>query len=308
MKKEYFILIALIVIFSAYIVFHKDNRANYNLPVIGKTDTSKITRLMVTKNGKTIEFSKKNKIWTLTDKAFKADETAVENMLDTFRSFRLSALVSDRGDLKRYELDKQHAIHVTAFNGTAKVFDFSMGKTAPSYNHTFVTLKGDKNIYHAKGNFRSYFDKSVDDFRDKTVVQFKKNDIKQFSIEKGRVSKIFTAHKKKGSKNQIQWLAKDGRAVDSQAVSDLLDAVSFLDCETYPDSPSKKELEGKTPLCHIRLKGKKPIELKLYKGTEKDSFNGLSSMSDYVFTLSLYNGNQILSNADKLLGITKKKK
>ena len=47
------------------------------------------------------------------------------------------------------------------------VFEFTIGKQAPSFNHTFVMTGSDKNIYHAKGSFRADFNKTVDEFKEK---------------------------------------------------------------------------------------------------------------------------------------------
>ncbi|MBU8848113.1 MAG: DUF4340 domain-containing protein [Desulfobacterales bacterium] len=170
MKKEYLILIALILILGAYLLFHKENKDNYILPEIVKIDVSKITGLIIDKKEGLIEFTKKEGNWTLTDQECPADSPSVENMLDTLKTFKLSALVSEKDDLKRYELDDGKRIRVKVMKSRETLFEFTMGKTAPTFNHTFVMLKNDKNIYHANGSFRSYFDKSVEDFKEKKIV------------------------------------------------------------------------------------------------------------------------------------------
>jgi len=170
MKKEYLILIALILILGAYLLFHKENKDNTILPEIIKIDISKITGLVIDKKEGPIKFTKKEGGWVLTDKEYPADSPSVENMLDTLKKLKLSALVSQKGDLKKYELDNENHIKVKAVNGQETLFEFTMGKTAPTFNHTFVMLTNDKNVYHANGSFRSYFDKSVEDFKEKKIV------------------------------------------------------------------------------------------------------------------------------------------
>lgn len=170
MKKEYLILIALILILSGYLLFHKKNKATYVLPEIVKLDTAKITDIIINKKEGQIKFTKKEKVWILTDKAYPADSSSVENMLDTLKTLKLSALVSQKEDVKRYELDEENRIQVNVMNGQETLFEVTLGKTAPTFNHTFIMLKNDKNIYHANGNFRSYFDKTVEDFKEKKIV------------------------------------------------------------------------------------------------------------------------------------------
>ncbi|SDT84118.1 DUF4340 domain-containing protein [Desulfobacula phenolica] len=318
MKKEYMILIALILILGAYLLFYKGNKDHYTLPEIPQIDVAKITSLTLDKKEGAIAFTKKGKNWVLTDKEYPADSPAVENMLDTIKTFKLSALVSQKGDLKRYELDNEHHIRVKLVQDEKTIFEFTLGKTAPSFNHTFVMLANDKNIYHANGSFKSYFDKPQDDFRDKKVLEFKQASIKQFTIEKEGVSKTLILKEdekdpKKSSpkesdpkesnkkKTEITWTAEDGTVADKEAVSNLLSSVAFLECKKYVSVPSKNELEKSLPLCKITLKNEADIELTLFKTDNSDNLIGISSMNEYVFELSQFNGKEIVSNIEKLL-------
>ncbi|MCD4722747.1 MAG: DUF4340 domain-containing protein [Desulfobacula sp.] len=310
MKKEYLILIALILILGAYLLFHKENKDNYVLPKIVQIDISKITGLIIDKKQGSIKFIKKEKNWLLTDKEYLADLPSVENMLDTLKTLKLSALVSQKGDLKRYELDDKKHIRVKVLEGAKTIFEFTMGKPAPTFNHTFVMLTDNKNIYHANGSFRSYFDRAEDNFRDKKVLDFKKESIKRFTIEKDGLSKTLISKKiKKDGKDAFStWNSEDGTSADKEVISNLLSSVSFLECEKYLDSPTKKSYEKEKPLCKIRLENESGIELTLFETDKEDIFKGISSMNDYVFALSQFNGKEIVSNIEKLLGISKKEK
>lgn len=311
MKKEYLILVALILVFSAYLLFHKENRDHTTLPEIKKIDVSKITGVIIDKKPGPLQFTKKDKTWTLTDKKYPADAPAVKNMLDTFKTLKLSALVSQKGDLGRYDLDKEKKIQVKLLEGEKTVFEFSIGKTAPTFNHTFVMLSDNQNIYHANGSFRSNFDKTADDFRDKKVLEFKKASIKKITLEKEGVSRTLTAIEPK-TKNQkkedisVTWRSDDGTVADKKQVSDLLSALSFMECETYLTPGAENELEKKDPLCNIHLENGKNITLTLFKGDKDGPFSGKSSMSSYAFAVSPFNGKEIVSTIDTLLGIQKK--
>ncbi|MBU1341217.1 MAG: DUF4340 domain-containing protein [Proteobacteria bacterium] len=308
MKKEYLILIALILIFSAYLLLHKESKDHYTLPVIEKIDVSKITGLVIAKKENTIEFTKKGQNWILTDKGYPADLPSLENMLDTIKTFKLSALVSQKEDLKRYELDDENRIQVNILVNAKPIFKFTMGKTAPTFNHTFIMLTDNKNIYHANGSFRSHFDKSLEDFRDKKVLEIKKEDVKQFTIEKDGLSSTLISKEDKTDKqaSAITWQSETGTPADKEIVSTLLSSVSFLECEKYLDTPSKKDLEIQPPLCSIRLGNDGKTKLMLFKTDKEETLSGISSMNDYAFVLNQFNGKEIVSTIDTLLGIPKK--
>jgi len=313
MKKETLILISLILVLGGYLFLHKGNKEHNTLPEIKKIDTDTITGIIIDKERGTIKFTKDGKNWTLTDKKYLADSPSVENMLDTFKNFKLSTLVSEKGNLKRYELDDAKQIRVKLLQDGKTIFELRIGKTAPSFNHTFVMLANNRNIYHANGSFRSYFEKSEDDYRDKKVLTFKEESIKKIFIEKDGLSKTLLAEEKKEqSKNKekeikVTWRSEDETPADTEQVSDLLSAVSFLECETYLDSTAKNDLEKKDPLCRINLENKDNLSLTLFKGDKEGSIFGSSSMSKYAFELNQFNGKEIISAVEKLLGIEAKK-
>ena len=95
-------------------------------------------------------------------------------------------------------------------------------------------------------------------------------------------------------------------ATDKEAISDLLSTISFLECEKYLDTPDKNSLKNKKSLCRIQLENQNTIELTLYKNDRQDNIIGISSMNDYLFSLSESDGSRIDENIEKLLGIEKK--
>ena len=316
MKKEYLILILLILLFSAYLFLHKENKDNTPLPEIKKIDMSQVTGLILEKKEGTIKFTRKDKKWFLTDKEYPADSSSVETMLDALKTLKLSALVSEKQDLKRYELNDENRVLVKAMKEAEPVFELAVGKTAPTQNHSFVMIKNDKNIYQANGNLKSHFDKTVEDYRDKNVLEFKEASLKRVTLEKDGVSRAILPREVKKEetkdtekdKTAITWAFEDGNPIDHQVFSNLLPMLSFLKCRTYLDSPTKTELEKNKPLCKIILENESRLELTLFKGDKEEQIKGISSMNNYVFELSRFNGKEILSKVEKLLGIQRDEK
>lgn len=305
MKKEYLILILLILSFSAYLFLHKEDTDNTMLPEIKKIDVEKMTGIVLSKKEGPLKFFKEENKWTITDNAYPADLSSVKSMLDTIKEVKLSALVSQKGNLERYELDEDNRIQVKVTKNQDTLFEFSIGKTAPTANHTFVMVTNNKNVYHANGSFRSHFDKTLEDFRDKKVVEFKEKSIKQFTIEKDGLSKTLISHEEKKDKeaSSMDWKFQDGSSADKAIVSNLLSSVSFLKCEKYLDAFAKNELQKEAPLLTIRFENEEKNELILYKAKTKDNFLGMSSMNEYAFALNSYTGKEIVSNSEKLLGL-----
>ncbi len=308
MKKEYLILIAVIILAGSYLLLHKENHENYKLPEIEEIDTSKLTGIVLNNPQGDIKFTKKEKKWVLTDQEFPADSTSVQNMFDHLKTFKLTALVSQKQDLQRYELDEKKQVHVQLLENGRSIFAFAIGKSAPSFNHTFVMIADDKNIFYAKGTLRGDFNKSMDEYRDKKVLEFHETAIKKFSIEKNGKSKTFLAEeeKKQEKTSDIIWKSEDGTSTDNDTAAELLSDISFLNCEKYPDTPGKEDLKDTKPLCRIQLENKDVMDLILYEDAKHDTLLGISSMNDYVFLLNESKGKKIVENIDRLLGIEKK--
>ena len=314
MKKEYLILVLLIFALSAYLVFKKDNQQNYTLPEPVKIEKGEIDQLIITRKNLSIELTKEKDTWGVSekksDKKYTADMTAVKRLLDVTRNLKVSGLISESLDISRYELDYDHFIEVKAFKGEDLLLSFKIGKTAPSGNHTFIMLAGDTRIYQADQNFKNNFNTSFETLRDKQVLTFKEDAIKQITIEKGGVSKILTVVPSKDDtkKLPVSWKFEDGSSPDKEALTNLVSSLSALTCERFSDSLSKEDLEKESPLLKIIFKNKPPIFLNLFDRNNGDTLVGTSSMSPYPFVLESYKGKDILSYADKLAGLEKEEK
>ena len=309
MKKEYIILTVLIVLLSAYLFFKKENADNYTLPAIEKVDAGAVTAVEIEKkNQPKIRLTRKDKTWTIAQDAFPADMNRVQTMLDTLKTFNLTALVSQKADTYRYLLDEQERIKVCYFIKDKEVFSFFVGKDVPTFNHTFVMLASDPNVYHAEGSFRRDFEHDVDGLRDKKILSISGKEVKQLSVSKDKLSKTVTAttSKTEGEAQERSWKVPGGKPVDKKTVDSFLALFSFLKCDTYPLDLSKAGLEKQTPVYTVQIEAKKPVVLKLYKAGETKKWQGTSSMNDYAFLLNDFDAKKITQAIDTFLGIKKK--
>ena len=305
MKKEYLILGVIILCLSLYLAMKKEDQTHYTLPEIKKIDPARIDRIRLDKNGTIIDLRKIQDQWIVGKQKFPAEKSKVENIIDTLKNLKISALVSEKEDRFRYELDKGHAVDVEAFSGQTRLLTFTVGKTAPSYNHTFVMMEEDTRIYQADNSFRTDFDKNLDDFRDKTVLKFQSESIQKLELAKAGKSDSLTASKTEDDKgeNTTSWTSDSKRPVDKDGVSGLLSLLSSLNCEKYlkgdqnlPDSP---------PVCTITLEDEKKMVLTLFAPQDDGRTKGTSTMNDYPFILGSYEAKEIIAHVDKLLGLDK---
>jgi len=297
-KKEYIALIVVIVALVAYLVFHKTDRTHYQLPEVPKVSEKKISKLEITTKGEKILLNKKGDDWFIGEKAYLADKGKVNDILDVLGNLSVTTLVSESKNYVRYELDDEKKILVTAWSGGDLSRELEIGKAASTYQHTFIKLAGDPNIYHARGYFRMKFEKSANDLRDKAVLSFKEDEIKAVEIYKDQ-STTLISHKEtisekkeekgteseKDAQKQFEWQTADGKVMEASKVKDLISYFTDLQCEAYIEDKNKEDMADKDPTVRITLKGEKDYSLSVF-ATDKekeDNKPAVSSMNPYPF-------------------------
>ncbi|MBF0231508.1 MAG: DUF4340 domain-containing protein [Desulfamplus sp.] len=293
MKKEYIILGLIIVALSAYLVLHKKDRNNYILPLIPEINAADITEISIEKDGNSILLSKKDGTWFVTDKNYPASQESVTQILDIVKDLKLSALVSESGNLNPYELDSKNRISVTVKSAVETLRKFEIGKTAPSFRHTFVRLDGNSNVYHAAKSFRRDFDKTVDDLRDKKVLSFDKSKISSIALKKGETIKEIAIRDGKpvsvdakvqdSAQGKEDSPAKEDKPVNSGSDNSSneakpVDSTSDKSSEEKADKPVEKSDVIESILAMLS-------DFKCHKFTDtdnKDQFKGMEEIASIV--------------------------
>jgi len=309
-KKEYIILLSVILALSLYLSLRKSDRLGYELPrlpAVAKTDISKIE---ITKKGASFILNKGNGGWNIGPQEYPADAGKVTNMLGIIENLALTAMVSESRDYSRYQLDDEHKITLKAWSGERIRREFDIGKVAPSYRHTFVRLKGNDYVYHARENFRPTFDLGVEDLRDKQVLAFDTDDIQEIQLIKNGRSLVCTRLAYPGAgdqepasspKEQVVWENAEGGRCDKVKLNSLLAALSDLRCERYIDGIKKEDLTN--PLYRIELKGAKDYHLSIFARAEGDQkgYPAISSENNYPFLLSEGRAKSLMKEPEEIL-------
>ena len=314
-KKEYFILAAIIVALSFYLSFREKDRAHYELPEIPALPEAGISKIEIEKKDDSILLERKKGEWRIGPHGYPADNARIKNILGTIENLTLTAMVSESKDYSRYELDEENRITVKAYIGDKLVREFDIGKTAPSYRHTFVRLKGNESVYHARENFRRAFEVGTEDLRDKQVLAFDKEEIQELRVKKNGESLVCTRSSVPGATDQgtadressspkegLIWQREGGDACDKQKLNQLLDILSNLRCDRYLDNDRKQDLVD--PVCRVELKGREDYVLSLFaKADDEDKGTpGVSSMNEDPFLLSEGTARSITKALTEMLG------
>ena len=312
-KKEYIILAVIIAALLLYLSQRTTDRTLYQLPDVPEISYSDITKLEINKNSTPIVLGKEGDIWTIGPQKYPADTLKVKNMIEIMGKLTLTALVSESKSYNRYNLDDDNKITVKAFDKDKLKLEFDIGKEASSSRHTFVKIAGDERVFHARGSFRGKFDKPVDDLRDKAVLAFKINEIREINITKDKYKMVFSLiqgpdkTKESGTSSpkteslKIIWQNAAGKKADSSKINRLLTTISDLSCEKFISNQSKDEFTD--PLHTLLLKGSKEYKLSIFDKLNKDDkdYPAISSENNYPFLLSESQVKSIMEDPGELL-------
>lgn len=315
-KKEYLLLILIIAVLSIYLVVQRTNHEDPELPKLAELDSNTVNRMLITKADTSIELTKKDEQWLIKPQDYPANAVAVKNMLNAAAKLTTTALVSEAGIYERYDLNPTKRTTVKVFNGQKLEREFSIGKPAPTFQHTFVLLAGDDNVYHARGNLTNTFNQTTENLRDKKVLSFEKDQITALEIRKGDRTQIISK-KEIAAKPQddaqgeqtpspkptkTQWANESGQAVDSPAMDSLLNNMSGLTCDKYMAGDAKAGLKDAAWTLTFKS-GQGDFSVSVF---EKDTqtppkYKAASSGSRYAFLLNENRVNNFEKSIDKLL-------
>lgn len=336
LKKEYILLALAVVALVLYLSLRSANHDEEDLPQLAEIETAKVNRLVVTdKQNPPVELVKKEDKWFIEPQGYAADSVKAKNMVNAVAELALTALVSESKNYDRYELTPQTRISVQAFgDGSARLRAFDIGKAAPTFQHTFVTLDGDPKIYHARGQLRNTFEHNIEALRDKTIFDIDKESIASITIQK--VGKTLSATRVAPPKEEAQetpapspegapaasatatptatpaeppaprWQASDGQELDKGEIERILGAVARLQCDSYLAEADKAKLTQGQALATLTFKNDQgEYTLSVFpKETETaDKVPAVASTTPYAFMLNEHRLKEIEKTIDKLLGI-----
>ena len=308
-KKEYLLLVLVIVALSFYLFFRNSDKTHYKLPDIPDIAGQEITKIEILKQAGAIVLNKKDNKWLISPEDYPADASKIESILDVVEDFELETLVSEKKSDHLFDLTDDKKITIKIWAGETLKLGFEMGRPAPSWNHTFVKMAGDIRVYHAKGNFKTKFDQTIENLRDKTVLAFDRTEIEGLEIIQGKESVILTrnmmpqeaAEQEKDLKTKTVWEDPNGSPAKESMINTMLSTLSNLECESYTDDREKGHFTNL--LYTVKIKGAQEYSLAIFEKTDsKDkSYPAKSSENDYPFLLSDSQAEKIMKGPDEII-------
>ncbi|MBS4028076.1 MAG: DUF4340 domain-containing protein [Ignavibacteriales bacterium] len=317
MKKSNLLLIVAFVILFAitllYLMPSGEREATYSLENVNiKFDSAAITKIEIkhSEENKSVTLENVDGKWKITSPVnYPADAPSAQRIVDGAAKFKISSLISSNVEKQsQFQVDSSGTqLTITEKNGKATTF--IIGKSGPTYSEVYVRIPNKDDVYLAEG-FDSYsLNKSVKDWRDRTIYKAERDSIKEISI-----SSMVKDEKKKTSspeefmliKDSSQWMV-NGDSADNNKVNSLLGSLSNFRCDEFIDSNvTFSEMLGSVKVKSNSTAGMEETALMFYP-VESDSMKYYvrTSTSSQVFQVSKWMMQNVLKQKSELLAIKK---
>jgi len=187
------LIIALVVLIGIFVlskVFRSPKLESNVRKELVTIDTAKITevRLQPAKAlGQEIKLIKSGKKWKLLSesKEAKVEAGTVESMLGVLMNLQAQRMVTRKKEKwDTFEVG-ENSTRVSVYADGKKLTDFRVGKTGFSQGqgqgisgaYTYIRMMDEEEVYSAEGFIGSHFNRSFNDWRDKTFLRVNKEDV-----------------------------------------------------------------------------------------------------------------------------------
>ena len=197
-------------------------------------EPERVTRLRIARPGETpVQIERVAGSWRITAPGdYRASEPVVTGALAALDSLALVDVVSTNpAKRSTFQVDST-GTHVQVQEGDKSVLDLYVGKPSPDFSHTYVRPEGSDEVFRAAGMLTYQFNKRLDDWRDKTILE----------VDAASIVRVVLDHPKEKSlvelaKSDTTWMLRAGggasEASDSLAVAQVLRGAAKLTTATF---------------------------------------------------------------------------
>lgn len=231
--------------------------------------------------------------WYIGEQKFPANNGSVEVMIDAASSIRTldkMGKASNDAVAGRYDLSADKKITVTLKKEGKILRTIGVGKESSTGTQGYVTIDDGDDVYLTASNLKNSFNKTVDDLRNKTVLQLDKNSITAVTMidDEGNTWTL----SRSGSGESLSWSISGVEIdVDPSAATEWFNSLATLNAAKWYGSTN---IYGGEKAESVRITvGSKTVSLDLYyieaeTEEDRDVYYAKCSESPYFFEVPSY--------------------
>lgn len=231
-----FVALLAIVVLLEIIDSRKGNRTfKSDLVEVETADVSTIELFPKAANGKLIKLYKENDQWKVESdgEKYNADQAVAGRMVSELNNMKTkSVAATNKERWEQFEVTDSLGTRVKLLNGSDVLADVVIGKfsySEPRNMTSYVRLSEDKEVYGVEGMLGMSFNRNLNSFRDRTIIQSNKTDWTKLTFDYPADSSFVL--QKTGDK----WMIGEMEA-DSASVVQYFNKIASLNDGSFADS------------------------------------------------------------------------
>ena len=227
------------------------------------------TKIEVKSTAQEVSLERKEEGWLIsgTD-AFTADPQLVNSALDTVANFTRENVASKNPEkLELFEAVQGKGVEVKISGADQKMLaHFYIGKSGPDFFSTYFRKEGSDEVLLAAGSIKSSFDRSIKNWRDKTIFSFPAESITQLTLNPSQEEIVL----KKDEKGVWQIVSPEQAEANKEVVTDMVATLASLKASDFAANYNLEEHELNPPRVTITAILDDKVEKRLLIGKKDE--------------------------------------
>ena len=181
----FLILLVFVYLFEGPLSEREQKKGKGIIALFPDFEKEQVTKIEVKGPTKKVSLERKEEGWLISDTdGFTADPQLVNSALDTIKNFTRENRVSKNPEKQEiFEVTQGKSIEVKVSNADQKILaHFYIGKTGPDFFSTYLRKEGSDEVLQV-GSIKSTFDKTIENWRDKNILNFPSDTITQLTLK-----------------------------------------------------------------------------------------------------------------------------
>jgi len=295
LKHNLILLIVLIIFASVILLFERpfENKAKKTReeasPLFPDLKIEQVKKIVVKKSNTTMTLENRDNVWYLLDKeAYPADPSIVAGVIKKIQGFKKINLASRKKDKHSlFEVKEGMGIEVTLLGPKKKeLARFLIGKIGPDFLSTYIRKADSDDVYLYDDYLRGYFDKPVNNWRDKTILAFNPNEVVTLTISKLKEKETIALTKD----TQGNWQLEEpiSSLAENPPTEKLLTILGNLRATDFADEQKEVKdsgIDDPTYQITVRLKDNRKNTLLVGNKKENGQYYAKNDEKKYLFLL-----------------------
>ena len=265
----FIILLVFVYLFEGPLSERKQKEEKGGIALFPDFNKNKATKIAVKSTTQEVSLERKGKDWSISDTdGFTADPQLINDALDTVKNFNRENIASkNAGKQELFEVVSGKGVEITISDSGQKMLaHFYIGKTGPDFFSVYLRKEGSDEVLLTTGYIKAAFDKSVKDWRDKTIFSFSPDTITQLTLKTSQEEIVL----KKDENGNWQITSPEQVKAKKEAVSDIGLTLASLKAIDFAENYNLDEHQLDKPRITITAILDEKAEKKLLIGKENE--------------------------------------